>query len=204
MFESDIGRYPTDNEGFNALIECPADLPNPSKWKGPYIKKIPLDPWIHPYKYVCSSKFDIISAGPDGKEGTADDIQAKDKYVNRGTEFGYSVSMGPPIWLVYLTLVLLLAASVASAIRKASWITIAFGCAVALCLLSSLAVKLAIHGIQFDDTQRKQAILQTMANASSWVDTVAYLLAAAGAIGLIFKNRTKAGSSESLSSNEVK
>ncbi|MGC9144420.1 type II secretion system major pseudopilin GspG [Hydrogenobaculum sp.] len=59
--------------------ECPKSLEdlienkdkNP-KWHGPYLskKKIPLDPWGHPYQFRCPGKhgtFDIWSLGPDDK-----------------------------------------------------------------------------------------------------------------------------------------
>jgi general secretion pathway protein G len=79
LFENDTGRYPTADEGLTALVECPAGLPDPAKWKGPYLKKLPVDPWNRPYKYVYPGSggpktFDIISAGPDGQEGTEDDV----------------------------------------------------------------------------------------------------------------------------------
>ncbi len=49
-------------------------------WHGPYLQSdIPLDPWGHPYVYQYPGKlnpsgYDIISMGPDGQLGTADDI----------------------------------------------------------------------------------------------------------------------------------
>ena len=72
-FYLDVGRYPTTEEGLEALIKKPDDIPD-DKWKGPYLpkKKIPLDPWGHPYIYKCPGehgKYDLYSLGADGKEG---------------------------------------------------------------------------------------------------------------------------------------
>jgi general secretion pathway protein G len=75
-FELDIGRFPTDAEGLDSLVKSPAGL---TTWKGPYIKRIPTDPWGHPYIYhepggVGAPSTGVLSAGPDGIEGTVDDI----------------------------------------------------------------------------------------------------------------------------------
>jgi general secretion pathway protein G len=74
-FEVDNGRFPTTEEGLQALVTRPsADLPN---WHG-YIEKLPQDPWIHPYIYRApgsnGKSYDLISGGPDGHEGGDDDI----------------------------------------------------------------------------------------------------------------------------------
>jgi len=76
-FEIDTGRYPTTEEGLQALVEAP---PGITGWKGPYIKRgVPKDPWGNDYHYQCpgqhnSSGYDLFSCGPDGKEGGDDDI----------------------------------------------------------------------------------------------------------------------------------
>jgi general secretion pathway protein G len=80
VYNLDIGRYPSTNQGLAALRVAPSDLPNPDKWEGPYLNKdIPLDPWGHPYQYISPGKYnpntyDIWSLGPDGIDGTGDDI----------------------------------------------------------------------------------------------------------------------------------
>ena len=78
LFFLDAGRYPTTAEGLTALGQRPTGM---EVWNGPYVKggKVPPDPWGHPYIYVCPGKhnpnsYDIISMGPDGQEGTDDDI----------------------------------------------------------------------------------------------------------------------------------
>lgn len=81
LYELHIGRPPTTEQGLDALLNPPADLANPSKWGGPYLKDNAktLDPWDSPYQYVSPGTktrdgFDIWSFGPDGIDGTDDDI----------------------------------------------------------------------------------------------------------------------------------
>ena len=71
LYKLEIGRYPSSQEGLQALISAPAGTAN---WNGPYWKKntLPKDPWGNEYKYVApgtKSPYDIISLGADGKEG---------------------------------------------------------------------------------------------------------------------------------------
>jgi len=75
-----LGEYPSTAQGLQAVCEAPKDLREPSKWRGPYLKKgVPLDPWKRPYRYEWPSKHnkekpDIWSSGPDGIDGTEDDV----------------------------------------------------------------------------------------------------------------------------------
>ena len=71
MFAFDVGRYPTTEEGLQALVSNPANL---ETWHGPYLKKVlPMDPWARPYIYkfpgTHGTEFDLFSYGPDGVEG---------------------------------------------------------------------------------------------------------------------------------------
>ena len=70
QFKLDVGRYPTNEEGLQALRVRPANVPN---WDGPYSKKdLQPDPWGHPYVYRfpgMHSDFDLLSFGADGQEG---------------------------------------------------------------------------------------------------------------------------------------
>ena len=71
LYKLEVGRYPTTQEGLQALIQAPAGVSN---WNGPYWKKstLPKDPWGNEYKYTSpgqSAPFDILSYGADGKEG---------------------------------------------------------------------------------------------------------------------------------------
>lgn len=80
MYELDAGKYPTSEQGLKALIEKPTTSPEPTSWKGPYLKKkeVPKDPWGNDYIYECPGKqnedFDLSSSGPDGQAGNDDDI----------------------------------------------------------------------------------------------------------------------------------
>lgn len=65
--------YPTTTDGLNALLSAPPSLSDPSRYqKGGYIKRLPQDPWGHPYLYASPGthgQIDIWSYGADGKEG---------------------------------------------------------------------------------------------------------------------------------------
>ena len=71
-FRLDVGRFPTAEEGLQALMTRPESLPG---WNGPYLtKSIPQDPWRHAYIYqfpVGNGDFQIQSYGKDGKRGGA-------------------------------------------------------------------------------------------------------------------------------------
>jgi len=78
MFEIDVGRYPTTEEGLSALVEPPASV---TGWNGPYItgSGVPDDPWGALYIYKCPGQhnvdsYDICAKGPDGQDGGGDDI----------------------------------------------------------------------------------------------------------------------------------
>lgn len=75
-FEIAGERFPTTDEGLNALMSKPGNVPN---WNGPYLVSPPLDPWGNSYQYRSpgsgdNKDFDLWSMGPDGKDGTSDDI----------------------------------------------------------------------------------------------------------------------------------
>ena len=76
VFETDTGTYPTTEQGLAALR---IQSPGIQNWRGPYLKREPVDPWGHPYHYVFPGPhnpqdYDLFSVGPDGAEGTSDDI----------------------------------------------------------------------------------------------------------------------------------
>jgi general secretion pathway protein G len=71
LYKLEIGRYPTTQEGLQALIAAPPGVAN---WNGPYWKKsaVPKDPWGNEYKYASpatAAPYEITSLGADGKEG---------------------------------------------------------------------------------------------------------------------------------------
>ena len=83
-YRLDTGELLSMKYGFEALLRCIDDIADPKSWKGPYLKtpagSIPVDPWGNPY--LCSSQGSgdkeirgILSFGPDGKGGTADDLR---------------------------------------------------------------------------------------------------------------------------------
>lgn len=78
LYELDNGQYPTADQGLQALRTKPSSSPVPINWSGPYLKRRPLDPWKNEYKYTCpgthSNDYDLYSVGPDGAEGTEDDV----------------------------------------------------------------------------------------------------------------------------------
>jgi general secretion pathway protein G len=71
LYKLEVGRYPTSQEGLQALISAPAGVSN---WNGPYWKKsaVPKDPWGNEYRYASPGSkgaYEIVSLGADGKEG---------------------------------------------------------------------------------------------------------------------------------------
>ncbi len=71
LYRLQIGRFPSENDGLNALMEAPADAPN---WDGPYLKKADAlnDPWDRPYFYRFPGEhgdYDLYTLGADGQEG---------------------------------------------------------------------------------------------------------------------------------------
>lgn len=75
MYKLDTAKYPTQEQGLEALIAQPQGVIN---WKGSYLKKklIPKDPWGNNYIYTYPGEhgdYDIISYGADGKSGGDDE-----------------------------------------------------------------------------------------------------------------------------------
>ena len=70
-YRLDNQRYPTTEQGLQALIARPAGEPQPMNWK-PYLEKLPNDPWGHPYQYLnpgIKGEVDVMSLGADGAPG---------------------------------------------------------------------------------------------------------------------------------------
>jgi general secretion pathway protein G len=76
IYEMTVGEYPTTAQGLQALVEPPDDLRSPTKWDGPYFAiELPLDPWDNEYQYELREEKPVIwSFGPDGVDGTEDDV----------------------------------------------------------------------------------------------------------------------------------
>ncbi|QUM91041.1 type II secretion system major pseudopilin GspG [Moritella sp. 36] len=78
MYKLDNSRYPTTEQGLDALVEMPDVDPEPRDYRtGGYIKRLPQDPWGNEYLLVSPGEHgqvDIYSIGLDGEEGSDDDI----------------------------------------------------------------------------------------------------------------------------------
>lgn len=78
IYQLEVGKFPTNDQGLDALVEDPGV----DGWNGPYLeqKNIPKDPWGNPYEYTTEAKrgidYDLYCWGPDGAQGTEDDIYA--------------------------------------------------------------------------------------------------------------------------------
>lgn len=71
LYKLDNYRYPTTEQGLEALVKKPTSEPIPPNWK-PYLKQLPKDPWGRPYLYVSPGEhgpFDLYTLGADGEEG---------------------------------------------------------------------------------------------------------------------------------------
>lgn len=70
LFKLDVGRFPTTEEGLQALSAKPGAA---NGWNGPYIKgTVPNDPWGKPYKYTSPAQgggVEILTLGADGAAG---------------------------------------------------------------------------------------------------------------------------------------
>jgi len=79
LYKLDNRRYPTTEQGLQALVEKPSIAPVPDNWKS-YLDKLPKDPWNSPYQYLSPGvhgEYDVFSFGADtqaGGEGADADI----------------------------------------------------------------------------------------------------------------------------------
>ena len=71
LYRLDNQRYPTAEQGLQALVARPSSGPAPLNWK-PYLEKLPNDPWGRPYQYLnpgIKGEIDVMSCGADGQSG---------------------------------------------------------------------------------------------------------------------------------------
>lgn len=71
LYRLEVGRYPSDADGLEALVERPPDA---ETWNGPYLKERDIsDPWGRPYVYASPGEggrdYDLLTLGADGREG---------------------------------------------------------------------------------------------------------------------------------------
>ena len=71
IYKLDNGRYPSTDQGLQALVARPTTGSIPGNWKS-YLDKLPDDPWHHPYQYAnpgVHGEVDVFSYGADGQPG---------------------------------------------------------------------------------------------------------------------------------------
>jgi general secretion pathway protein G len=83
MYKLNAGSYPTTQQGLKALKEKPSSTPVPRRWVQ-VMSKLPPDPWGAEYGYRFpgkkrASEFEMFSKGPDGQEGSQDDLSSQDE-----------------------------------------------------------------------------------------------------------------------------
>lgn len=72
LYKLDNFRYPSSEQGLAALSVKPSGQPEAPNWKGPYLDRVPKDPWNHPYQYQQPGQhgeIDIYSYGADSRSG---------------------------------------------------------------------------------------------------------------------------------------
>ena len=76
LYKLDNGRYPTAEQGLQALVTKPTTEPVPPNYRaGGYLSKLPADPWKNAYQYAnpgIRNDIDVLSFGADGKAGGAE------------------------------------------------------------------------------------------------------------------------------------
>src|SRR5215213_8303221 len=73
LYRLDNGRYPTNEQGLQALVAKPQAGPAPANWRQ-YLDKLPKDPWGNAYQYLnpgVNGEIDVFSFGADGQPGGA-------------------------------------------------------------------------------------------------------------------------------------
>lgn len=78
VYNARNGRYPTTEQGLEALVTKPTKDPVPDRWTN-LMDEVPTDPWKQPYKYRFPAQkskkpYDIWSVGKDGQDGSPDDL----------------------------------------------------------------------------------------------------------------------------------
>ena len=73
QYRLDMGRYPTTQQGLEALVSVPQNAPRKDQYRpGGYLRQLPVDPWDSPYQYRYSSqegRVEVFSLGADGEPG---------------------------------------------------------------------------------------------------------------------------------------
>ena len=73
LYKLDNFSYPSTDQGLEALVKRPVQLPSGAKWRdGGYLAKVPVDPWGNPYQYLRPGQhgeYDLYTLGADGTPG---------------------------------------------------------------------------------------------------------------------------------------
>jgi general secretion pathway protein G len=72
LYKLDNFNYPSTSQGLDALVAKPSGEPDAPNWKGPYLDRVPKDPWNRPYQYLQPGQHgdvDVYSLGSDGRPG---------------------------------------------------------------------------------------------------------------------------------------
>ena len=72
LYKLDNFNYPGTAQGLDALVVKPSGEPDAPNWKGPYLDRVPKDPWNRPYQYLQPGQHgdvDVYSFGSDGRPG---------------------------------------------------------------------------------------------------------------------------------------
>jgi general secretion pathway protein G len=73
LYRLDNHRYPSTEQGLEALVTRPASVPHAPNWKaGGYVERLPKDPWGNPYQYLnpgVRTELDVFSMAADGAPG---------------------------------------------------------------------------------------------------------------------------------------
>ncbi|QGX96748.1 type II secretion system protein GspG (plasmid) [Roseovarius faecimaris] len=73
LYRLDNFRYPTTEQGLQALVTRPTTEPAAPNWAANgYMDRLPVDPWGQPYQYLAPGvhgDFDVFSYGADGAPG---------------------------------------------------------------------------------------------------------------------------------------
>ena len=90
MYKLDNSRYPTTEQGLEALVTKPQSEPEPRNYKEDgYIRRLPQDPWGNAYQLMSPGehgKIDVFSMGLDGEAGSDDDIGNWNMDQKKGSE----------------------------------------------------------------------------------------------------------------------
>lgn len=90
MYKLDNSRFPTTEQGLEALVTKPQSEPEPRNYKEDgYIRRLPQDPWGNAYQLMSPGehgKIDVFSMGLDGEAGSDDDIGNWNMDQKKGNE----------------------------------------------------------------------------------------------------------------------